>query len=162
MRRIGIVLAFLPPVFLVGALASPLVFWSVQAVTKLFPIFQPLAANPFPRFVSRVLMIVALAGLWPLHRALGKPSWRELGLNFTGTGRRALVIGFCSGLIALSLLTLIALVVNAREWRTVGGGKLATTIIFSGLGRCFVAHSEEIIFRGVRSEERRVGEACRS
>jgi membrane protease YdiL (CAAX protease family) len=150
MRRIGILLAFVAIVFLVGALVAPLVLWSVQAGAASWPALRALADNPFPRFVSRTLMIVALAGLWPLHRALSRPPGRELGLNFGGNWRKAVGLGFVLGFVSIGLLVLGEIVFGVRSWRGVGlDAHMANVIVLSVLGAALTAPLEEIIFRGV-------------
>ena len=63
------VLAVYTVVMFLGAeLLAPWLYAMVQATAKTFP---HLAAVPFHRFVNRSLLILALAGLWPLLRALG-------------------------------------------------------------------------------------------
>ena len=64
------------------------------------PNFPQIAHAPFHRFVDRSFLILALAGLWPLLRALGTTSFREAGLVPPyGQSRKffgGLLLGFCS------------------------------------------------------------------
>ena len=68
---------YLVAIFLGGALLAPCLYWLAQSLAGTFP---HLAQSPFHRFVNRALLAVALIGIWPLFRALGAASWRELGL----------------------------------------------------------------------------------
>src|SRR4051794_7520414 len=146
MRRTGIVLAFVVLVFVVGVLVAPLVFWSVQSGAKSWPALRVLAENSFPRFVSRTLMMVALVGLWPLHRALGRPSWRELGLDFGGNWRRAVSIGIVLGFISIGLLVLGGMAFGVRSLRGALPAPMGNVIALSVLGAALAAPIEEILF----------------
>ena len=77
MRSLWALVIYIVAVFIGGALLAPWLYWLAQAFAHTFP---HIAAAPFHRFVDRSLLIFALAGLWPLLRALGMTSWRELGL----------------------------------------------------------------------------------
>jgi membrane protease YdiL (CAAX protease family) len=104
---------------------------------------------PFQRFLDRSFLIIALAGLWPLLRALGAVSWRELGLPAPhGQGKKFLA-GLSLGCISLLVVAGIAL--GSRE-RTFGQPSSAHAIvgaIFGAIGTAAaVGTLEEILFRG--------------
>ena len=90
-------------VFGLGALAAPAVYALVQSGATHWPAWQGIADDPFHRYVHRSVLVVALAGIWPLMRSLGVRSWSELGIvPPTGQGRRlgtgfALGFGPCGG-----------------------------------------------------------------
>ena len=77
MRPLRALVIYLVVVFIGGALLAPWLYRLAQTAAHSFP---QIAAAPFHRFVDRSLLILALAGLWPLLRALGATSWRETGL----------------------------------------------------------------------------------
>ena len=77
MRPLRALVIYIVVVFVGGALLAPWLYWLAQAFAHSFP---KIAAEPFNRFVDRSLLILALAGLWPLLRALGVTSWREAGV----------------------------------------------------------------------------------
>ena len=77
MRPLRALVIYLVGVFLGGALLAPWLYWLVQTVAPSFPL---VAHAPFHRFMDRSLLILALAGLWPLLRALGTTSGRDIGL----------------------------------------------------------------------------------
>jgi len=146
MRPLRALVIYLFIVFLGGALLAPWLSWLTQTVAPSFP---HLAHSPFHRFVDRALLIVALAGLWPLLRALGVTSLRETGLppprgqwNKLGGG---LLLGF---------VTLAAAAGTAMLWsdRVLVPGLTAHKIVgalFSALAAAvIVALIEEILFRG--------------
>ena len=66
-------------VILLGVLLAPWLFWSVQRVALRVPSLQGYATYPFHRVFDRSIMLVALAGLWPLLRTLGFRFWSDLG-----------------------------------------------------------------------------------
>ena len=79
MRPGRVLLVFTLAVFVGGAFLAPWLYWLVQWGANHSSMFQSLAQNPFHRFVNRALLVLALAGLWPLTRALGMRSWKALG-----------------------------------------------------------------------------------
>lgn len=86
MRPAHALVIYIAAVFLGGALLAPWLYWLAQAGTDSFP---KLANTPFHRFVNRSLLLLALAGLWPLLRHLGARSAGDLGLiKPTGQGRK--------------------------------------------------------------------------
>jgi membrane protease YdiL (CAAX protease family) len=157
------VLTFVAAVFLFGVLLSPVVFWSVQTAARSFPLLRSLADNPFPRFVSRTLMMLAISGLWPLHRVLAGPSPGALGLKVERNWRATVSLAFAVGFLTLGLLVMGGWLAGQREWRTtISGARFARTILLSTLGAAVVATLEEIVFRGVlfgclRSRQRWIG-----
>ena len=77
MRLLRALVIYIVVVFIGGALLAPWLYWLAQTGAHSFP---QIAGAPFHRFVDRSLLLLALAGLWPLLRALGATSWRETGL----------------------------------------------------------------------------------
>jgi len=139
MRRCLLLLFFAGALFL-GAALAPLAFRAAQA-------WPALAAVPFPRFVSRVTLIVGLLLLWPLLRFV-RPSPAELGLSrFRGSdlGRGALL-----GLLGLGGYVLVATVADARAWRAhAHAADLVRSIGLATLTAAVVAPLEEFVFRGM-------------
>src|SRR3954468_8788891 len=64
MRRAFVLLGFIALVFGAGALLSPGIYWLIQRAG----IAPDLSFN---RVVSRMLLVLALAGVWPLMKLLG-------------------------------------------------------------------------------------------
>src|ERR1041385_1984692 len=103
MRLIRSLALYIALVFLGGALLAPWLYQLTQAAAALHPVLAKLADYPFSSFVNRSLIVFALGGLWPLLRALGATSVREVGLvELSGQGRR-LLGGFLLGFVSLAV-----------------------------------------------------------
>lgn len=132
--------------FVGGALLAPWLYWLAQSVAASLP---KLAAEPFHRYVNRSLLVLALAGLWPLLKALGARTPADLGLvQPSGQGKR-LAAGLAFGFLSLAGVAGVALLAGARvlpEEFAVGklAGKLAGAVATAAV----VATLEEILFRG--------------
>ena len=95
MRAARVILFYALAVILLGALLSPWLFWLTQAHW------------PFRRVFDRALLIVALAGLWPMLRAAGIRSWPELGYARTPKWWLQAVGGFTAGIVSLGLCAVL-------------------------------------------------------
>jgi len=82
MRRICLLAFYLAAVFGGGALLAPWLYHLTQWEVGHWTALAGLARNPFPRFVLRAILGLAVAGLWPLLRGCGMWSRREMGLAF--------------------------------------------------------------------------------
>lgn len=143
LRALGIYIAV---VFLGGALLAPWLYWLAQAAADIFP---GLAQAPFHRFVNRALLILALAGLWPLLRALGATSLREIGLARPSARWRTLLRGFLLGFASLALVAAVTLMAGGRVLNQPNDPmRLAKTILGAALSAAVVAVLEETLFRG--------------
>ncbi|HEU0039769.1 MAG TPA: CPBP family intramembrane glutamic endopeptidase [Verrucomicrobiae bacterium] len=143
LRALGIYIAV---VFLGGALLAPWLYSLAQACAGAFP---KLAHQPFHRFVTRALLILALAGLWPLLRALGATSLGEIGLAKPVAHWRTLLRGFLLGFASLALVAAITLVAGGRAFnRDNDPLRLTEKIVGAALSAVVVAVLEETLFRG--------------
>ncbi len=143
LRALGIYIAV---VFLGGALLAPSLYSLAQACAGTFP---KLAHQPFHRFVNRALLIFALAGLWPLLRALGATSLREIGLVQPAAHWRKLLRGFLLGFISLALVAAVTLVVGGRAFNQQNEAiRLTEKLLGATLSAVVVAMVEETLFRG--------------
>src|SRR5436309_754329 len=143
LRALGIYIAV---VFLGGALLAPWLYSLALACAGTFP---KLAHQPFHRFVNRALLILALAGLWPLLRALGATSLREIGLVGPAAHWRRLLRGFILGFASLALVAAITLVAGGRAFnRDNDPLRLTEKIVGAALSAVVVAVLEETLFRG--------------
>src|SRR5258707_714307 len=106
MRPIRFLAVYILVVFLGGALLAPWLYWLVQSLAQAFP---HLAQSPFHRFVNRSLLIMALAGLWPLLRSLGVTTLRDVGLVKPAGQWKRLGAGFLFGFVSLALVAGAAL-----------------------------------------------------
>src|SRR4051812_26333516 len=120
MRPLRALAIYIAVVFLGGALLAPWLYWLMQSLAHAFPNafgggFPKLADSPFHRYINRCLSLLAVAGLWPLLRALGATSPRDVGLvKPFGQGKRfggGILFGFAS----LAIVAALALASGARH-----------------------------------------------
>ena len=146
MRPLWALVIYIVAVFIGGALLAPWLYWLAQGFAHTFP---HIAATPFHRFVNRSLLILALAGLWPLLRALGITSWRETGLVRPHGQLGKLFGGLALGFITLAVVAGMAIACGNRVIIQTTTVYKVITLIFSAIGTAvIVAVIEEILFRG--------------
>ena len=129
-------LLYVAGVVFVGAVASPWVFRFVQPW---------LTEVPFRRVSNRVFLVIALAGLWPLGRALGVRTWAELGYARFAGWWRELLTGFGWGVISFAVVGTLLLTLQLRGVSTPEGLLRPAAFLLAGL---VVAVIEETLFRG--------------
>ena len=129
MRAARVILFYALAVILLGAVLAP---WAFGLIHSHWP------AIPFRRVFDRVLLIVALAGLWPMLRAAGIRSLPALGYARTPTWWRPALGGFAAGVGALGLCAV--LLGQSTGWKTNIVGNLASALA--------VGIIEETFFRG--------------
>ncbi len=95
MRTICLLAVYLIVVFGGGALLAPWLYRLTQWGARHWTALAGLAANPFPRFVLRAILGLAVVWLWPLLRACGMCSGREMGLTWSRRPLRNLASGLC-------------------------------------------------------------------
>jgi membrane protease YdiL (CAAX protease family) len=109
-------------------------------------------ASPINRsivFVNRALLIFALAGLWPLLRALGATSLREVGLRKPTAHWRTLLGGLLLGFASLALVAVVTLAAGGRAFiQNNDSMRLMEKIVGAALSAVVVAVLEETLFRG--------------
>ncbi len=132
-----------------GALLAPWGYWLTQESAAYCAWLVPLAHNPFPRFVHRSLLVLAIAGLCPLLRHLKVRSWREAGLtSLTGQWGR-LGAGLALGFGSLAVVGGIELGCGARGWAaSLSGAEVLRHLVNAGGAAVAVALLEEVLFRG--------------
>jgi membrane protease YdiL (CAAX protease family) len=89
---------YLLAVVLLSGLLAPWVFWAVQEAGRTAPGASWLLKYPFRRVFDRTILVVAVAGLWPLWRRLGIRSRAEIGFSRTPRWWRHLLVGVLVGL----------------------------------------------------------------
>lgn len=150
MRAAGLLLCYLCSVFAVGALVAPWLFHLMQWAAGEFPALQSLASQPFHRYVNRSLLILALAGLWPLLRALNLVDRRALGLVSPLAARRSLALGLALGFGSLLLAAVLMALAGVRGFNaSLAAPVLLKLLITATLSAVAVALLEELLFRGV-------------
>lgn len=134
-KAIGVYAAF---VIVLGALLAPWMFWAVHP-------FLP--DVPFRRVFDRVLLVLALAGLWPLLRALGLRTWAELGLAKRREGWSEMLTGFCLGCVSFGIggATLLVLGLRTIDEPVTNVAGILLGALATGIAVGFI---EEIFFRG--------------
>jgi uncharacterized protein len=133
-----VTIAYAIAVVLTAALLAPWVFlW----------IHPHLTGVPFRRVFDRVILIVALAGLWPLVREFGIRSWVELGFARTPTWWRQTLVGFALGLGSLAVAGGLLVGWELRSWAPPSTGIAGSLLTFAGIA-VVVAVIEETFFRG--------------
>ena len=136
-------------VILLGALLAPWLFWALQGLAAHFSSFGSLAHQPFHRIFDRAVLIVAFAGLWPLLRAIGFRSWRDLGYVKARGWWRHVIIGFAFGVGSFTLVAVIAVAMGSRTVSfDKSTGQIADAILRYLLTGIIVALIEETFFRG--------------
>lgn len=149
MRPLRGLTCYLLVVFLGAALLAPALYHVVQGLSSHAEWIQRLSQQPFHRYVSRCLIVLALAGLWPLLGLLGARSWKSVGLVSPRGRSSELWFGFLLGLGSLAAIAAFALLSGTRsispnltlQWVI----RVVIQSSFSALG---VAIVEELLFRG--------------
>ncbi|MCI0746628.1 MAG: CPBP family intramembrane metalloprotease [Verrucomicrobia subdivision 3 bacterium] len=144
MHPIGALAAYLGVVFAGGGLLAPWLYWLADAT----PLAGDVSTNPFHRFVSRSLLLVALLGIWPYLRALRMSSWRDVGLGHRRDWLRQAGTGFVLGFLTLGSVGLIALAAGAREWNHATADRIAAALGTAAASALIVGVLEELLFRG--------------
>lgn len=143
------ILAYLVLVFGGGAALAPWIYHGVQALARAWPAVAGLADAPFHRYVNRCLLVLALAGLWPLLRRLGVRRWRDLGWTFAGNPGRDAATGLLVSWLGMALVAMAALVTGQRGWRLDhDAAEMAGHLVRAVLAALVVASMEETLFRG--------------
>lgn len=146
MRPLRALVIYIVVVFVGGALLAPWLYWLAQEFAHSFP---KIASEPFHRYVDRSLLIVALAGLWPLVRALGITSSRDIGMVSLQGQRNKLLAGLLLGFLSLAIVAGLAIVGGGRVFVRTESAHGIVGVIFSAIGTAVVvAVIEEILFRG--------------
>jgi membrane protease YdiL (CAAX protease family) len=146
MRPFRALVIYLAAVFIGGALLAPWLYRLAQVFAHALP---RLAAAPFHRFVDRSFLILALAGLWPLLRAFGATSPREIGLVLPYAQSRKLFGGLLLGFGSLAVVAALAIGCRARVVpQDLSAHQVVGTILGAIAAAASVATLEEILFRG--------------
>jgi hypothetical protein len=146
MRPLRALVIYIVVVFIGGALLAPWLYRLAQNVGHSFP---QIAGAPFHRFVNRSLLILALAGLWPLMRSLGATSWRETGLVHIQGQWKKLFGGLLLGFVTLAVVAGTALGAGDRVIiQSLTAHKIVGTIFNAIAAAAVVGTIEEILFRG--------------
>jgi membrane protease YdiL (CAAX protease family) len=146
MRPLRALFIYLILVFLGGALLAPWLHRLAQITAASFP---HLANTPFHRFLNRSLLLLALAGLWPLLRALKLASLREIGLVPPRGHWKKLGGGLLLGSIMLAIDAGLVIAGHGRVFgQDLTAHKIIGAVFNALIAAVVVAFLEEVLFRG--------------
>ncbi len=149
-RTAGLLLCYIAGVFVVGALLAPWLFHLAQWAAGEFQVLHGLASQPFHRYVNRSLLVAALAGLWPLLRALNLADRPALGLVSPLAARRPLALGLALGFSSLLFAALLMTLAGVRNFNfSLTAPVLLKLLVSATLSAVAVALLEELVFRSV-------------
>ena len=133
-------------VFVGGALLAPWIYWIAQIAAHDFP---KISGAPFHRYVDRSILIFALAGLWPLLRALGAKSARDMGIVPPYGQFNKFFGGLLLGFLSLAIVGGISIGFGGRTFaQNLTAHTIVGTIFGAVATAAIVATFEEILFRG--------------
>lgn len=137
--------SYIGMVFLVGALIAPWVYLAVQQ----FAPESSLSEQPFHRYVNRCLLILALAGLYPLIRQLGISGVRSSGFGLRRKYAMDFAVGFVFGFGTLAIALAFGLAAGARTLELDhSGAAWLKHLKNAALAAVFAGFIEELLFRG--------------
>jgi membrane protease YdiL (CAAX protease family) len=150
MRPVRSLLIYFALVFVGGSLLAPWLYWLTLGLAgQHWPFFGKLASNPFPRFVGRAILGVALLGIWPLLRSCRMLRWRDLGLHGGNRAAPRMAGGFLLGFGSLACVTVLALSLGGRSYNAEpSSSQLVAHLFGAALTAVIVAILEEVLFRG--------------
>ncbi|MFM7101675.1 MAG: lysostaphin resistance A-like protein [Verrucomicrobiota bacterium] len=141
---------YLLAVFGGAALLAPWVWHGLQVLAGSWPALAGPAGQPFHRYVNRCLLVLALAGLWPLIRALRLRSWTEVGAVPGPAAARDARAGLAWGALSLAVVAALALAGGGRHLDPdLSAARLASRLASAAASAGVVAVLEELLFRGV-------------
>lgn len=138
-------IAFLSVVVVGGALLAPQLYAAAQWGLRAGLLPDALAAFKFPKYVTRAMLVVALAAGWPFVRWLGIESRAQLGLLPDPRWPRRFVLGLSQGILGLALVGAVMLatgLATLREPLPIG------RLLEAAATGITVAFIEEWTFRG--------------
>ncbi|HSI03470.1 MAG TPA: hypothetical protein VLC93_03290, partial [Myxococcota bacterium] len=96
--------AFVVTVVIGGALLAPPLYYAAQWGLRVGFLPDALAGFKFPKYVTRAMLVVALALIWPLVKWLGISSRAELGLERDPRWAIRFGLGLAKGALGLALV----------------------------------------------------------
>lgn len=141
-------LAYLAGIILVTAIASPWAYWSARAIVgAVFP--SALEDLTFNRVFNRVILVVAVAGIWPLCRFVAISSTEQIGWVRHPAWWRHLTTGFIVGIGSFGCALILTLLLGDDDltFNRSPVSVLVATGRYLIVG-CVVALIEETYFRG--------------
>lgn len=147
-RPLIAILGFVLVVLLLGALLSPLLFFSVQALIKTSPdswFAQGLQDKEFPSYFNRACLLAVIIGLFPLLKSMNM-KWGEItGSVRLSSGWKDLVTGFGLAVLLLAGMAVFFIWAGVTKFKPNAYWFAFGMPLLSGFT---VAIMEEFIFRG--------------
>ena len=115
MRALKVTTVFIAAVIFGGALLAPVGYWAVHALASIMPMPDWLARQPFHRYVSRGMLVLALLGLRPWARGMGLATATNLGWCRPESRHwKLLGRGFVWGFASLAVFAVLAVLAGAK------------------------------------------------
>lgn len=149
MRFVLLVAAYLGVVMAGAAAIAPWVWRGAHGLAEAWPAFASVANQPFHRYLNRCMILLALAGLWPLLRLAGGSFRLVLRPVPRAQLGREWLLGATFGIATLAAVVLLAVGAGARDWNLEHTpyefGRRFTGALAAAL---VVGLLEEMLFRG--------------
>ena len=146
MQPVRALTIYLAAVFVGGGGLAPWFYWAANGTGILDPTNIP----PFHRFVNRSMLVVALAGLWPLAYYCRLDSWRSVGLKREPGWLKDAAKGFFLGFATLGAVGAGSILSESRVFAFNGEfARLASALATAAGTAVIVGVLEEVMFRGV-------------
>lgn len=142
------ILGFVFVVLLLGALLSPLLFFSVQALIKTSPdswLAQGLQDKEFPSYFNRACLLAVIIGLFPLLKSMNMKWGEIIGSVRWNSGWKDLLTGFGLAIILLAMMAALFVWSGVIKLKSDADWFAFGMPLVSGFT---VAIMEEFIFRG--------------
>ncbi len=137
-------------VFLGGSLLAPWAYWGVHSLSTVVAVPNSILSSPFHRYVNRMCLFIAIAGLVPLWRRVEGHSATGLWGCFPRERCMDYWRGCRLGFLSLACLAGIVMAAGGRDVNTaMSPQSLAIHCLNAGLSALVVGFLEEILFRGV-------------
>lgn len=135
--------AYLILVLASGATVAPGIWYGVH----LFWPDSMIAAQPFHRYVHRSLLVIAIAGLWPLNQTSCFP--RGFGIRWGRFPIQRLGVGWLIGFASLGMVAVVSMIFDQRHLNVSVSRAIWLTELFKALSTALVVGlMEELLFRG--------------
>ena len=150
MRPLTFVILYFISVILLGALLAPPLYWGFMAVVD-SGMLERFADTPFRRMANRAFLLVAIAGLPLLIRALAVRGRNDWGFGANRDAFAASIArGFAYGLLTMALLVAAEYALGILIWDDRRSSADLVIALFTGLGAGIViGFLEETFFRGI-------------
>jgi membrane protease YdiL (CAAX protease family) len=148
-RAVRAIVLYVASILILGALLAPVFKVTLDFVTGA-GFFTSLADAPFKRIANRAFMVVAIVGLWPLTKGIGRISKADLGLAIP---RRQLLcsaaFGFLIGAATMGILVAVEYASGIIVWDARRTTEDLIKAFFSGIvSGIVISLIEEPVFRG--------------